>query len=91
MEIEIKNVPVALTDKDQLVSVPIAPGGIVLANRLHPMVPGFLIVSQKNSQKLLASVKLENTNFFEMIAGQYVRQMKSQGMAIKNPFPTDSE
>ena len=91
MEIEIKNVPVALTDKDQLVSVPIAPGGIVLANRLHPMVPGFLIVSQKNSQKLLASVKLENTNFFEMIAGQYVRQMKSQGMPIKNPFPTDSE
>jgi hypothetical protein len=58
---------------------------------LHPMVPGFLIVSQKNSQKLLASVKLENTNFFEMIAGQYVRQMKSQGIAIKNPFPTDSE
>jgi hypothetical protein len=54
-------------------------------------VPGFLIVSQKNSQKLLASVKLENTNFFEMIAGQYVRQMKSQGIAIKNPFPTDSE
>lgn len=87
IEVEIKNVPISLTDKDQLVSVPIAPGGIVLVLRFHPTAPDFLIVSQKNSQKVLASVKLENTNFIEMIAVKYVGQMRAKGMTIKNPFP----
>ena len=84
--VEIMSNPIVLSDREQLVQIPIQQGGEVVAIRLHTEFDGFLVVGQRNSQQFLASVKIENTNFIEVVAGRYVAEKKRQGESVQNPF-----
>ena len=84
--VKIINNPIVLSDREQLVQIPIQPGGEVVAIRLHTEFDGFLVVGQRNSQQFLASVKIENTNFIEVVGGKYVAEKKRQGESVQNPI-----
>jgi len=84
--VEIINNPIVLSDREQLVQIPVQPGGEVVAIRLHTEFDGFLVVGQRNSQQFLASVKIENTNFIEIMTGKYVAEKKRLGESVQNPF-----
>ena len=55
-------------DRSQQVQVPVHPGGKLRATRFHPSAKGYLVVAQLNSDKLLATVKIDNTNLVEVLA-----------------------
>ena len=84
--VEIISNPIVLSDREQLVQIPIQQGGEVVAIRLHTEFDGFLVVGQRNSQQFLASVKIENTNFMEVISARYVAEKKRLGESVQNPF-----
>ena len=84
--VKIINNPIVLSDREQLVQIPIQPGGEVVAIRLHTEFDGFLVVGQKSSQQFLASVKIENTNFIEVVGGKYIAEKKRQGESVQNPI-----
>ena len=77
---------ITLTDRSQKVKVPVKPGGELRAVRFHPTAPDYLVVAQKHSDKLLATIRIENSNFIESISPKYVSFMKSRGENIKNPY-----
>ncbi len=85
-EISISNQAVTLTDRSQQVQVPVRPGGVLRAKGFHPSAREYLIVAQLNSDKLLATAKIDNTNLIESLAPKYVRHMNSMGNSVKNPF-----
>ena len=86
IEVEIIQTPIALSDKEQLVRIPIAIGQYVMVNKLHPEFENYLVVGQKESSKYLASIKVENTNLIELMADKYVESMVANGISIENPF-----
>ncbi|MEL0005600.1 MAG: cyclic nucleotide-binding domain-containing protein, partial [Opitutales bacterium] len=77
---------ITLTDRSQKVKVPVKPGGELRAVRFHPTAPDYLVVAQKHSDKLLATIRISNSNFIESISPKYVSFMKSRGENIKNPY-----
>jgi len=85
-DIIIVGTSITLTDRSQKVKVPVKPGGELRAVRFHPTAPDYLVVAQKHSDKLLATIRVENSNFIESIAPKYVNFMKSRGENIKNPY-----
>jgi CRP-like cAMP-binding protein len=85
-EITITETAITLTDRSQQVQVPVRPGGELRAMRFHPSARDYLIVAQLKSDKLLATVKIDNSNLIEVLAPLYVRHMNSMGNSIKNPF-----
>jgi CRP-like cAMP-binding protein len=85
-EITITETAITLTDRSQQVQVPVRPGGELRAMRFHPSAQDYLIVAQLKSDKLLATVKIDNSNLIEVLAPVYVRHMNSMGNSIKNPF-----
>jgi len=90
-EIKIVGNPVTLTDRSQQVKVPVLPGGELRAVRFHPSASGYLVVAQKHSDKLLATIKIENSNFVQSIAPKYVGFLKARGEKnIKNPYEGSS-
>ena len=84
--VEIISNPIVLSDREQLVQIPIQQGEEVVAIRLHTEFDGFIVVGQRNSQQFLASVKIENTNFMEVISARYVAEKKRMGESVQNPF-----
>lgn len=85
-EISVLQDPVTLMDRSQQVQVPVPPGGKLRATRFHPSAKGYIIVAQLNSDKLLATVKSDNTNLIEVLAPKYTRHMNSMGNSVKNPY-----
>ncbi len=85
-EVVITNFPVTLTDRTQQVKVPVKPGGTLRAVRFHPSAPDHLVVAQQHSDKLLATIKVDNTNFVEVTASKYVGFMGVRGEKIRNPY-----
>ena len=85
-EIEVAEQPVTLMDRSQQVQVPVPPGGKLRATRFHPSAKGYLVVAQLNSDKLLATVKIENTTLVEALSPVYARHMNSMGNSVKNPY-----
>ena len=47
IEVEIIQTPIALSDKEQLVRIPIAIGQYVMVNKLHPEFENYLVVGQR--------------------------------------------
>mgnify|MGYP005722682951 FL=1 len=72
VEVKITKEAIALSDREQLVRIPIAVDGTVFVNQLHPEFKRYLVVGQEESSKFLASIPLENTNFIETVAGRYL-------------------
>jgi len=91
VEVKITKQPIALSDRAQLVRIPIAIDGTVLVNKLHPEFEGYLVVGQEESSKFLASIPLENTNFIETVAGRYIEEMALNGDIVENPFLKKAE
>ena len=85
-EIILTNEGITLTDRSKQVQVPVPVGGALRATRFHPSAAGYLVVAQLNSDKLLATIKVVNSNFVEVVAPKYVRLMNSMGKAVKNPY-----
>jgi len=85
-EISVLSQPVTLTDRSQQVQVPVSPGGKLRATRFHPSAKGYLVVAQLNSDKLLATVKVDNTSFIESLAPKYTKHMNSMGNSVRNPY-----
>ena len=85
-EITVVNDPVTLMDRSQQVQVPVSPGGKLRATRFHPSAKGYLVVAQLNSDKLMATVKIDNTSLVEALASKYTRHMNSMGNAVSNPY-----
>jgi hypothetical protein len=90
-EVKITETPITLSDKEQLVRIPVAVGDEVIVNKIHPEFANYLVVGQKESSKFLASIKVENTNFIESIADRYVEQMLAAGIEVENPYETSEE
>jgi CRP-like cAMP-binding protein len=86
VEVKITKEAIALSDREQLVRIPIAVDGTVFVNQLHPEFKRYLVVGQKESSKFLASIQVGNTNFIERVAGEYIEYMKLNGEIIQNPF-----
>ena len=89
--IEIVGSSIVLSDRTQKVKVPVRPGGELRAVRFHPSAPDYLVVAQKHSDKLLATIKISNSNFVEVIAPKYISFMKMRGENIKNPYEGSSK
>ena len=85
-EITLANQGITLTDRSKQVQVPVPVGGMLRATRFHPSAAGYLVVAQLNSDKLLATIKVVNSNFVEVVAPKYVRLMNSMGKSVKNPY-----
>jgi len=82
----VLNQGVTLMDRSQQVQVPVSPGGKLRATRFHPSAKDYLVVAQLNSDKLLATVKIDNTSLVESLASKYTRHMNSMGNSVKNPY-----
>jgi CRP-like cAMP-binding protein len=91
VEVKITKEAIALSDREQLVRIPIAVDGTVFVNKLHPEFEGYLVVGQKESSKFLASIPLENTNFIETVAERYIEEMALNGDIVENPFLEKAE
>ncbi len=71
--------PVLLQDRGQQVKIPVAVGGTIRASRFHPSAPEYLIVSQPNSDKFLATMPISNSSFVEVLKPRYVSHMNRMG------------
>ena len=91
VEVKITKEAIALSDREQLVRIPIAVDGTVFVNQLHPEFKRYLVVGQEESSKFLASIPLENTNFIETVAGRYIDEMALNGDIVENPFLKKAE
>ena len=82
--------PIVLQDRGQQVKIPIQVGGAIRASRFHPTAPGFLVVSQPNSDKFLATTPISSTSFVEMVRPKYDGQSNKMGSG-GNPLVCRSE
>jgi CRP-like cAMP-binding protein len=71
--------PVILQDRGQQVKIPVPVGGVLRASRFHPTAPDYLIVSQPNSDKFLATMPIANGSFVEVIKPRYESHMNRLG------------
>ena len=86
VEVSVVQEPVTLMDRSQQVQVPVSPGGKLRATRFHPSAKDYIVVAQLNSDKLLATVKIDNISLAESLASKYTRHMNSMGHSVKNPY-----
>ena len=71
--------PVTLQDRGQQVKIPVPVGGSLKASRFHPTAPDYLVVSQPNSDKFLATMLIEHSTFAEVIKPRYESQLSRMG------------
>ncbi len=86
VEVIVKSELVTLTDRARQAQVPVRPGEKIRAKGFHPQAPNLLIVAQLNSDMLLATLAIDNSNLIEALAPKFTRHMNSMGQSVKNPF-----
>ena len=96
--------PVILQDSGQQVKIPVPVGGSLKATRFHPTAPGYLVVSQPNSDKFRATMLIDNSNFIETVKPKYESlsdrmasggnplhvRPKKQSSSVSQPIPVAS-
>jgi CRP-like cAMP-binding protein len=96
--------PVILQDSGQQVKIPVPVGGSLKASRFHPTAPGYLVVSQPNSDKFRATMLIDNSNFIETVKPKYeslsdrmasggnplYARPKKQSSPVSQPIPVAS-
>jgi CRP-like cAMP-binding protein len=96
--------PVVLQDSGQQVKIPVPVGGSLKASRFHPTAPGYLVVSQPNSDKFRATMLIDNSNFIETVKPKYeslsdrmasggnplYARPKKQSSPVSQPIPVAS-
>ena len=86
LEVKIVKETISLQNRTGQVQIPVKVGQIVRALKYYPNSTEYLVVSQENSDKFLATVPLDNTNF-SRIPGLYLREKtKIYGKKFFNPL-----
>ena len=74
---------ISLQNNTGQVRIPVKVGQTVKALRFYPNSNKYLVVAQENSDKFLATVTLDNTNFFKQVAQLY-KETKILGKDYSN-------
>lgn len=83
LKVQIREKTVTLQDADQMVKIPVQVGKTVRAKGYHPQSAEFLVVAQENSDKFLATIRLGNSNFVDLIVPKFQRH--SENAVDKGP------
>ena len=75
---------ISLQNRTGQVRVPVKVGQVVKALRYYRDEAKYLVVAQENSDKFLATVELENTNFLEQLSAIYEKRQKYIGRNVSN-------
>ncbi len=87
MSVRIKDKAITLQDSSQQVKIPVPVGKVVRARGYHPSSAEFLVVAQENSDKFLATIRLENSNFLDLVVPKFENHSKSSsGRGPVNPL-----
>ena len=77
MSVKIKEKAITLQDSSQQVKIPVQVGKVVRARGYHPSSDEFLVVAQENSDKFLATIRLKNSNFLELVVPKFQKHAQS--------------
>lgn len=72
--LKIKEKDITLQDAAQMVKIPVKVGRTVRAKGYHPQSSEFLVVAQENSDKFLATIRVSNSNFVDLIVPKFQAQ-----------------
>jgi len=86
LEVKLLKDAISLQNRTGQVRIPVKVGQIVRALKYYPNSTEYLVVSQENSDKFLATVPLDNTNFLESLASIYEKRQKFMGRSSSNPL-----
>lgn len=84
MTVQIAQKAISLQNRTGQVRVPVKVGQVVKALRYYRDDAKYLVVAQENSDKFLATVELENTNFLEQLSAIYEKRQKYIGRNVSN-------
>jgi len=82
LEIEVRNKHITLQDKSRQVQIPVKEGGKVRVMQIHPSAPEYLVVAQLNSDKFMAVVPIEDSNFLDKLQTKYQAHAHSIGKKV---------
>lgn len=71
LALKIKEKDITLQDAAQMVKIPVKIGRSVRAKGYHPQSSDFLVVAQENSDKFLATIRVSNSNFIDLVVPKY--------------------
>ncbi len=86
MSIQIKDKPIILQDAKQMVKIPVPVGKVVRAKGYHPQSSEFLVVAQEKSDKFLATIRMENSNFVDLLLPKFQNRAGVQDRGPVNPL-----
>jgi hypothetical protein len=84
LSVQIAKDAISLQNNTGQVRIPIKVGQTVKALRFYPNSNKYLVVAQENSDKFLATVTLDNTNFFQLVAQIYKKRQEFLGKDYSN-------
>ena len=84
LEVKITKDAISLQNRTGQVRIPVKVGQVVKALKYYPNSTEYMVVSQENSDKFLATVSLDNTNFLELLASIYEKRQKFMGRSSSN-------
>ena len=84
LEVKIAKDAISLQNRTGQVRIPVKVGQVVKALKYYPNSTEYMVVSQENSDKFLATVSLDNTNFLELLASIYEKRQKFMGRSSAN-------
>ena len=85
-EVKVMDEPVTLSDLELKANVEIQVGEILVVTRFHPVSEEYVVARQGDSDTFMASVHVNNTDVFEVLAEKFVNHMKDMGKKVSNPF-----
>ena len=71
LALQIKEKDITLQDAAQMVKIPVKVGRSVRAKGYHPQSSDFLVVAQEKSDKFLATIRVINSNFIDLVVLKY--------------------
>ena len=86
MLVTVKDKPVTLQDAKQMVKIPVQVGKMVRAKGYHPQSADFLVVAQEKSDKFLATIRIENSNFVDLLMPKFQNRASTIDRGPVNPL-----
>ena len=69
-----------------MVKIPVPVGKVVRAKGYHPQSSEFLVVAQEKSDKFLATIRMENSNFVDLLLPKFQNRAGVQDRGPVNPL-----
>jgi hypothetical protein len=85
VEVKIRNKNITLQDRAGQVQIPVKAGERVRVMQVHPASPDYLVVAQLNSDKLMATVPIKDSDFLEVLQVKYQGYSRSVGKKVSIP------